>query len=171
MCHACILNLFCRDAINIAVLTLKENGELTKLSNKWWYDSTECEKDSKDTSRNELTLSNVAGIFYILIGGLLMSLLVSLVEFCCHGGNGDRQRRQEKNNKDKYQSEPDDIPKKAHLSMPPPIHGCEYDSGRLGVRTASNQIRSATTAAAAAPPVAAAVVRSTVKDKNFVIDY
>lgn len=137
VCHYC--TFYCRDAINIAVLTLKENGELTKLTNKWWYDSTECEKDSKDTSRNELTLSNVAGIFYILIGGLLTALLVSLVEFCCHGGSEQRQRqRQEKNNKDKYQSEPDDIPRKAHLSMPPPLHGCDFDGGRLGVSSATD---------------------------------
>lgn len=135
-----------RDAINIVVLTLKENGELTKLTNKWWYDRSECEKDSKDTMRSELTLSNVAGIFYILLGGLLLALLVALVEFCWNGNDrrrtgGDekqRRRRREKNGKEnKYQSEPDDIPKKAHLSMPPPpLHGCDFDSGRLGVSSA-----------------------------------
>lgn len=36
----------------------------------------------QDASRNELSLSNVAGIFYILIGGLLMALAVALLEFC-----------------------------------------------------------------------------------------
>lgn len=162
-----------RDAINIAVLTLKENGELTKLTNKWWYDSTECEKDSKDSSRNELTLSNVAGIFYILIGGLLLSLLVSLVEFCCHSDRREQKRREKTtNNKDKYQSEPDDIPKKSHLSMPPPLHGCDFDSGRLGVSRSSyclcsspiitNRVVSNLTHAHAAPAII---------NKKFVIDY
>ncbi|KZC05526.1 Glutamate receptor 1 [Dufourea novaeangliae] len=72
-----------RDPINLAVLSLKENGELTKLVNRWWYDRTECRHgDKQDASRNELSLSNVAGIFYILIGGLLLALTVALLEFC-----------------------------------------------------------------------------------------
>lgn len=36
-----------RDAVNLAVLSLKENGELTKLTNKWWYDRTECKHDKQ----------------------------------------------------------------------------------------------------------------------------
>lgn len=76
-------NICCRDEINIEVLALKESGELEKLYNKWWYDRTECRHgDKQDATRNELTLSNVAGIFYILIGGLLLALAVALVEFC-----------------------------------------------------------------------------------------
>ncbi|KAK4299412.1 hypothetical protein Pmani_028309 [Petrolisthes manimaculis] len=31
---------------------------------------------------NALTLSNVAGIFYILTGGLVLSMVVALIEFC-----------------------------------------------------------------------------------------
>nr|CAI5844229.1 unnamed protein product [Callosobruchus analis] len=73
-----------RDAINLAVLSLTEDGELTKLKNKWWYDRTECVRDKQvsDTSTNELSLSNVAGIFYILIAGLFLAMAVSLLEFC-----------------------------------------------------------------------------------------
>lgn len=72
-----------RDKINLAVLSLKESGELMKLVNRWWYDRAECRLgDKQDASRNELSLSNVAGIFYILIGGLLLALAVALLEFC-----------------------------------------------------------------------------------------
>ncbi|XP_071445925.1 glutamate receptor 1-like isoform X3 [Hetaerina americana] len=72
-----------RDGINLAVLSLKENGELAKLKNRWWYDRTECRHgDKQDASRNELSLSNVAGIFYILIGGLILAMGVALLEFC-----------------------------------------------------------------------------------------
>lgn len=72
-----------RDSINLAVLSLKESGELAKLENKWWYERTECRHaDKQDTSRHELSLSNVAGIFYILITGLLLALAVALIEFC-----------------------------------------------------------------------------------------
>ncbi|XP_043287148.1 glutamate receptor 1 isoform X2 [Venturia canescens] len=72
-----------RDKINLAVLSLKETGELANLVNRWWYDRAECRLgDKQDASRNELSLSNVAGIFYILIGGLLLALAVALLEFC-----------------------------------------------------------------------------------------
>ncbi|CAH1170158.1 unnamed protein product [Phaedon cochleariae] len=71
-----------RDTINLAVLSLKENGDLTKLKNKWWYDRTECLRDKQDASRNELSLSNVAGIFYILIAGLFIAMAVAMLEFC-----------------------------------------------------------------------------------------
>ncbi|TDG48138.1 hypothetical protein AWZ03_005555 [Drosophila navojoa] len=73
-----------KDPINLAVLSLKENGELIKLRDKWWYDKTECNpnKDNREASHNELSLSNVAGIFYILIGGLLVSVFVAIIEYC-----------------------------------------------------------------------------------------
>lgn len=32
-----------------------------------------------------MTLSQVAGIFYVLVGGLALALGVALVEFCQHG--------------------------------------------------------------------------------------
>lgn len=60
-----------------------ETGELTKLQNKWWFDYAECKRiDKQDAARNELSLSNVAGIFFVLIGGLLVALVVALIEFC-----------------------------------------------------------------------------------------
>ena len=36
----------------------------------------------QETSTNALTLSNVAGIFYILTGGLVLSMIVAFGEFC-----------------------------------------------------------------------------------------
>ncbi|KAI1282566.1 Glutamate receptor 4 [Halotydeus destructor] len=71
-----------RVPLNLAVLALTENGDLTKLENKWWYDRSECKsKDTKDNSQSSLTLYNVAGCFYILIAGLTLSMLVGLAEF------------------------------------------------------------------------------------------
>lgn len=68
--------------INLAVLSLIESGELTELFNKWWFENTECDPTEKqETARNELSLKNVAGIFFILIGGLILSLIVALFEF------------------------------------------------------------------------------------------
>ncbi|KAG1656741.1 Glutamate receptor 3 [Nymphon striatum] len=70
------------EILNLAVLHIKENGDLARLENKWWYDRSECKSaDAKDSQRTELTLSNVAGIFYMLIGGLVVSMFVVLLEF------------------------------------------------------------------------------------------
>uniref|UniRef100_A0A674PGQ3 Glutamate receptor n=2 Tax=Tetraodontidae TaxID=31031 RepID=A0A674PGQ3_TAKRU len=74
-----------RNTVNLAVLKLNEQGLLDKLKNKWWYDKGECGSgggDSKDKSSQALSLSNVAGVFYILVGGLGLAMLVALVEFC-----------------------------------------------------------------------------------------
>lgn len=68
--------------MNLAVLSLKESDDLARLTNKWWYDRGECANaDKQETTQNELSLSNVAGIFYILIGGLVLALGVAFFEF------------------------------------------------------------------------------------------
>uniref|UniRef100_A0AAQ5ZVC0 Glutamate receptor n=1 Tax=Amphiprion ocellaris TaxID=80972 RepID=A0AAQ5ZVC0_AMPOC len=73
-----------RIPVNLAVLKLNEQAVLDKLKNKWWYDKGEC--GHKDSGRKDktsaLSLSNVAGVFYILIGGLGLAMMVALVEFC-----------------------------------------------------------------------------------------
>uniref|UniRef100_A0A8C9YMH5 Glutamate receptor n=1 Tax=Sander lucioperca TaxID=283035 RepID=A0A8C9YMH5_SANLU len=69
-----------RNAVNLAVLKLNEQGLLDKLKNKWWYDKGECGSGGGDSKA--LSLSNVAGVFYILVGGLGLAMLVALVEFC-----------------------------------------------------------------------------------------
>uniref|UniRef100_F1N3G8 Glutamate receptor n=3 Tax=Dipnotetrapodomorpha TaxID=1338369 RepID=F1N3G8_BOVIN len=70
--------------VNLAVLKLSEQGVLDKLKSKWWYDKGECgSKDSGSKDKTSaLSLSNVAGVFYILIGGLGLAMLVALIEFC-----------------------------------------------------------------------------------------
>ncbi|XP_076447090.1 glutamate receptor 2-like [Babylonia areolata] len=71
--------------INIAVLELAEIGELYKLEQKWWYDKGKCGDTtaSKDAAgkQSALTLSNVSGIFHILIGGLVLSMITSSIEY------------------------------------------------------------------------------------------
>ncbi|KAM6977569.1 glutamate receptor 3b isoform 3-T4 [Aplochiton taeniatus] len=70
--------------VNLAVLKLSEQGILDKLKNKWWYDKGECgtkDSGSKDKT-SALSLSNVAGVFYILVGGLGLAMMVALIEFC-----------------------------------------------------------------------------------------
>ncbi|XP_059398835.1 glutamate receptor 4-like isoform X1 [Carassius carassius] len=79
-----------RSAVNLAVLKLNEQGLLDKLKNKWWYDKGECGSGGggeKDKSSQALSLSNVAGVFYILVGGLGLAMLVALIEFCYKSQN------------------------------------------------------------------------------------
>ncbi|XP_034070796.1 glutamate receptor 1a isoform X1 [Gymnodraco acuticeps] len=85
-----------RNPVNLAVLKLNEQGLLDKLKNKWWYDKGECGSgggDSKDKT-SALSLSNVAGVFYILIGGLGLAMLVALVEFCYKSRTESRRMKQ-----------------------------------------------------------------------------
>ncbi|CAG7820788.1 unnamed protein product [Allacma fusca] len=70
--------------INLAVLSMKESGTLMQLQNKWWMERSECPRNSGDASESddELSLSSLAGIFYILIAGLVLALFVAFCEFC-----------------------------------------------------------------------------------------
>lgn len=69
-------------AINIGVLELNEIGDLLKLYQKWWYDKGQCAADSgKETTTSALTLSNVSGIFHILIAGLILAMITALIDF------------------------------------------------------------------------------------------
>ncbi|NP_001191540.1 glutamate receptor subunit protein GluR2 precursor [Aplysia californica] len=71
-----------RASINIAVLELNEIGELLKLHQKWWYDKGQCAAESgKESKTSALTLSNVSGIFHILIGGLILSMVTAFFDF------------------------------------------------------------------------------------------
>ncbi|RWS30221.1 glutamate receptor 1-like protein, partial [Leptotrombidium deliense] len=72
---------FCRVRLNLAVLHLKENGDLQKLQNKWWFDRSECKDKVDRDMQSSLTLQNVAGCFYILITGLVFALIVAIIEF------------------------------------------------------------------------------------------
>ncbi|XP_060840325.1 glutamate receptor 1-like [Rhopalosiphum padi] len=70
-----------RNRINAAIVQLTDSGELTRLENKWWID--ECGYEAKESFRNaELTLNNIAGIFYILVLGLIVAIAVALFQFC-----------------------------------------------------------------------------------------
>ncbi|XP_076446346.1 glutamate receptor-like [Babylonia areolata] len=73
-----------KDPLNYAVLELREKGYLAKWETVWWIQKGECENkrnSSKEGAQSALTLQNVAGIFYILIGGLVTALLSAAIEF------------------------------------------------------------------------------------------
>ncbi|KRY01500.1 Glutamate receptor 1 [Trichinella pseudospiralis] len=68
------------EKINLAILELQEIGELKRLEMKWWYEKGQCEQGMSDSQSASLTLSKVAGIFYILTVGIIIAMLVSFVE-------------------------------------------------------------------------------------------
>ncbi|MCP9259355.1 Glutamate receptor 4 [Dirofilaria immitis] len=74
-----------RESINFAILYLHEKGELKRLENKWWYDRGQCDQGMSMSPEGgnsaSLTLSKVAGIFYILCGGMILSMATAFVEF------------------------------------------------------------------------------------------
>ncbi|KAI3373969.1 hypothetical protein L3Q82_022537, partial [Scortum barcoo] len=97
-----------RSAVNLAVLKLNEQGLLDKLKNKWWYDKGECGSGGggeKDKSSQALSLSNVAGVFYILVGGLGLAMLVALIEFCYKSRNEAKRMKVEAQSQSQSQSQ------------------------------------------------------------------
>lgn len=76
-----------RMPINYIILSLMESGELTKLQNKWWHEQAKCTAANKKSHpefypNDGLALNNLAGIFFVLIVGLILSLFVAIIEFC-----------------------------------------------------------------------------------------
>ncbi|XP_039248467.2 glutamate receptor 3-like [Styela clava] len=71
------------DSINLAILILQERGNLQKLKKFWWYDKSQCTDaaQSKSDKTSELGLANVAGVFYVLLGGIVFALFVALLEY------------------------------------------------------------------------------------------
>ncbi|KAL8621469.1 hypothetical protein ACOMHN_058231 [Nucella lapillus] len=75
-----------RDQITLAVLRLKEGGVLHTLQQRWWIEKGQCggsdgSGGGNSKGKTPLTLSNVAGIFYILISGLVFAILLGVFEF------------------------------------------------------------------------------------------
>ncbi|KAL8581027.1 hypothetical protein ACOMHN_048061 [Nucella lapillus] len=81
-----------RDQITLAVLRLKEGGTLHTLQQRWWIEKGQCGGDSGGNSKGKtpLTLSNVAGIFYILISGLVFAIILGVFEFRCFRNRGSK---------------------------------------------------------------------------------
>ncbi|XP_055385566.1 glutamate receptor 1 isoform X2 [Condylostylus longicornis] len=119
-----------KNVINLAVLDLKEDGKLDKLKAKWWYDKAECvQGENQETSHSELSLSNVAGIFYILIGGLLIAVLVAIIEFCFRSKSSSSSSSSSTSYQNRN-SLPDGVHSKAKLTIQ---SSREFDNGRVGV--------------------------------------
>ncbi|KAL8574338.1 hypothetical protein ACOMHN_059134 [Nucella lapillus] len=73
-----------RDRLTLSILELRERGDLEQLKKYWWFERSECPAEkgtTKESGDNALTLSKVAGIFYILVAGLALSVISVVLEF------------------------------------------------------------------------------------------
>ncbi|VDM76547.1 unnamed protein product, partial [Strongylus vulgaris] len=85
-------------SINLAILYLQEKGELKRLENKWWYDRGQCDQGISDSgASSSLNLSKVAGIFYILMCGMVLSMCTALVEFVVRKRKENGEKEKAKN--------------------------------------------------------------------------
>jgi ionotropic glutamate receptor len=48
-----------REAINIAILDMSEDGVLNDLKRKWWYDRSECQSGTTKVSLNKRKYKNI----------------------------------------------------------------------------------------------------------------
>nr|CAB3250924.1 glutamate receptor 1-like [Phallusia mammillata] len=83
------------DTVNLAILTLREQGQLQKMKNYWWYDKSECGPNGNNspTKTPALMLSNVAGVFYILIVGMILAVFISIIEYGYEAVKADHRKR------------------------------------------------------------------------------
>lgn len=74
---------------------MKESGTLMQMQNKWWVDRSECPLPDKNAAEadDELSLKSLAGIFYILIAGLVLAVVIALLEFCWNSRKEAKRRQ------------------------------------------------------------------------------
>ncbi|XP_063622172.1 glutamate receptor ionotropic, kainate 2-like [Cydia splendana] len=98
-----------RSKINRAILKLKENNKLNDIKDKWWnekFGAIPCE-DTVDLNdvEGDLELENLAGAFYVLIGGLFVALFITAAEFMNEVQNIVVARRREVTHKEAFMAE------------------------------------------------------------------
>ncbi|VVC93754.1 unnamed protein product [Leptidea sinapis] len=69
-----------REGVNMALLMLRNDGELYRLIQKWFIPHT-C---NNQADGKEMTLTQFAGIFYILTGVLGVAMVIALIEYIVH---------------------------------------------------------------------------------------
>ncbi|XP_071100434.1 glutamate receptor 2-like [Haliotis cracherodii] len=60
--------------LNIALLKLKESGQINQLKKKWWDDKRQCNVASDRANRAQFGLTHTAGVFILALFGLVFSV-------------------------------------------------------------------------------------------------
>ena len=65
---------------------------------KWWYEDSKCRAPSsllgnsgRHNQSSELTLANLSGLFFVLVLGLILAMVLALCEFC-HNSRQESKR-------------------------------------------------------------------------------
>lgn len=68
--------------ISLIFLQLRENGFIEKTRRKWWDERSQCPKPSKSKTGkiHSLDVDNMAGVFLILLSGVILSIFILLIE-------------------------------------------------------------------------------------------
>ncbi|XP_072040420.1 glutamate receptor 1-like [Amphiura filiformis] len=69
-----------REKLTLAILKLNEDAVLDKLRDRWWDKRSQCPVVTEKKEAHQLTMSSVAGIFYILLGGLSLAVIAAASE-------------------------------------------------------------------------------------------
>lgn len=87
-CHIChavlILGSRFRDAFTTQVLNLSETGEIEQLKKKWWKTEGggKCAQETVSAGGAQaITIRQVGGVFVVLLGGCILSILMAFIEF------------------------------------------------------------------------------------------
>ncbi|XP_071819367.1 glutamate receptor ionotropic, kainate 2-like isoform X2 [Apostichopus japonicus] len=70
-----------RDEITKVILQLQEEDILLQLKKKWWKTDKCVQEHKNKEDANELDLSNIGGIFLVLLAGLIVGLITAVCEF------------------------------------------------------------------------------------------
>ncbi|XP_045531792.1 glutamate receptor 3-like [Pieris brassicae] len=76
-----------REGVNLALLKLRNDGDLYRLIRKWFLPLS-C---SNQHHGKEMSLSQIAGLFYILLGGLGLGLIIGFIEYISYRRKNKRQ--------------------------------------------------------------------------------
>ncbi|KAL3882469.1 hypothetical protein ACJMK2_028806, partial [Sinanodonta woodiana] len=71
------------EIISNEIIHFHENQEIQKLYTKWWVEKSggKCLVDDKKKDASALGITNVGGVFVVLVGGLCFGFLIAMCEF------------------------------------------------------------------------------------------
>lgn len=71
--------------ITVGILNLRERNIIERTRKKWWDDRSQCPppSNSKTGNTQSLDVNNLAGVFIILLGGVVISIVLVIIEIRC----------------------------------------------------------------------------------------
>ncbi|XP_078658815.1 glutamate receptor ionotropic, delta-2-like [Branchiostoma floridae x Branchiostoma belcheri] len=79
-----------KDKVSLAILQLQENGRLEAMKEKWWPRHGRCMLGKPQSS--SLNLKTFSGLFFVLVGGILLACLVAGLERVARGRKNIERR-------------------------------------------------------------------------------